>query len=279
LATYIKVVAALGLALIAAPAGMASAVAASTPPAGLVRLANFGPDGPGPGIDIYLDGTRWLSGEPYKAVSAYRRVSPGAHRFDVRAAGASSASSPVGSLTQTVSDGTYSTVAAAGRWSQLSVVGFADGFSSPGADKAQVRAIHLAPEVPAVDITVAGGPTLFSSLAFPVATTYLTVPAATYHLQFHSAGLPDILLDVPPVNVKAGAIESLIGTGGVGRPVEVVQLLDAAAAPATGGVGTGEGGMAVRTYVAALVALSGLAMIAAVLWVGRPPARATQTTV
>ena len=243
------------------------ALAASGPGTGQLRVAYFSPDGPN--IDVYVDGARALSDLAYKGVSPYQPVTAGNHRIDVRAAGADPSSSPLATNTATVAAGSYYTAAAAGKAAQLAAVLFSDGFTPPADGKAEVRAIHFAPEFPAFDIAIKGGPVIFSSVGFPSATSYSAVDGGSYDLEFRQAGTNNVLLTAPGITLRAGTVESLAGVGGAGRPVEVVQIADAAGASASGGAPSGLGGMARPRGPGALTIVAVLGVAAAAFWVGR----------
>jgi hypothetical protein len=267
----LRVMAAVVLGLVWSSA--AAPALAAGPSVGFLRIAYFSPDGPG--VDVYVDSARVLSGMAYKTVSPYQRLDAGSHTVDVRQAGAGAGTAPLVSRSVTVGAGSYQTVAAAGKVAQLVAVPFDDGFSAPALGRAQVRAMHFAPEVPAVDIAVRNGPVIFTGVAFPNATSYTSVTGGAYDLEFRAAGTDQVLLTASGITVKPGMVESLAGVGGVGRPIEVVQIPDAAAAAAVGGARTGMGGMAGPALpggglAEALVAMALAA--AAVLAVRRRPA-------
>jgi hypothetical protein len=198
---------------------------------------------------VYIDGGRILTNIVYKTVGTYQSLPAGSHKVEFRQTGSPTSSPALASVTASLSAGAYYTAAAGGKAAGLTAVVFNDGFTPPTAGKAELRALHFAPEVPAVDIAIRGGPVIFSGVGFPEATSYAAVASGTYDLEFRAAGTDQVLLTVRNVTIKAGAVESLVGVGGVGRPIEVVQVQDAAAAAATaagvgGGAGTGLGGMA-----------------------------------
>lgn len=235
-----------------------------------LRVACFSPDGPN--LDVYIDGARAVSDLAYKVVSPYQSVSAGNHRIELRAAGAEPGSSPLARNTASVVAGSYYTAAAAGKAAQLEAVLFSDGFTPPALGKAAVRAIHFAPEVPTFDIAVKGGPVIFKSVGFPSATSYSAVEGGTYDLEFRAAGSDQVLLAAPGVTLKPGMVESLAGVGGVGKPIEVVQIPDAAGVAASGGASTGLGGMAgprLPRLPALLEVALVLGIVGAALWVGR----------
>jgi hypothetical protein len=239
-----RALAAVLLAGISLPAGLALA---ASQPAGFLRVAYFSPDGPN--VDVYIDGGRILTNVVYKTVGTYQSLPAGSHKVEFRQTGSPTSSPALAAVTTSLSGGAYYTAAAGGKAAELTAVAFSDGFTPPTAGKAELRALHFAPEVPAVDIAIRGGPVIFSSLGFPEATSYAAVASGSYDLEFRAAGTDQVLLTARGVTIKAGAVESLVGVGGVGRPIEVVQVQDAAAAAATatgvgGGAGTGLGGMA-----------------------------------
>jgi hypothetical protein len=245
-------------------------VLAQGQPTGQLRVAYFSPDGPN--VDVYIDGVRMLSSIVYKTVGTYQTLPVGDHKVDFRTAGADPGTAAIASATATLTPGSYRTVAAAGKAADLSAVVFNDGFTTPMQGKAQVRAIHFAPEVPAVDIAVKGGPIIFSSVGFDAASSYSSVASGSYDLEFRTAGSDQVLLTARGVTLKAGTVESLAGVGGAGRPIEVVQIEDAAAASASGGASTGMGGMAEPELLRSgglLQTVLAVGLLAALLWVVR----------
>jgi uncharacterized protein DUF4397 len=265
------------LSLASAAADALPALAASKP-GGLLRVAYFSPDGPN--VDVYVDGGRILTNVLYKTVGTYQSLPAGAHKVEFRQTGSSPGSPALASATANLSVGAYYTAAAGGKVAQLTAVVFNDGFTPPTAGKAELRALHFAPEVPAVDIAIKGGPIIFSGVGFPEATSYSAVASGSYDLEFRAAGTDQVLLTARGVSIKAGAVESLVGVGGVGRPIEVVQVQDAAAATAAvnsssgggggvGGAATGLGGMAPPDIPGLLQLGLVLTLFGTLLWVVR----------
>jgi hypothetical protein len=225
----------------------------------------------GPSVDLYADGSRLVSGASYMTVSPYLTMRPGAHLLELRPAGASPTAAPLAVLTVNLKNASSYTVGVAGRALQPSMLIFQDGFSAPPAGQAEVRAIHLSPVVPAVDIAVKNGPVLFTSLAFGNSTSYQAVPAGTYDLVLRATGSGQVLLE-QTVAVKPGAVESLVGVGGVDMHIEIQALDDAVGAPASGGALAGEGGTAggaQMTLLAGLFIPASLAL--ALLWTFKRP--------
>jgi Domain of unknown function (DUF4397) len=227
-----------------------------------VRVAHFSPDAPN--VDVYVNGDRVLSDVAYKTVSDYLELPAGSYDLAVRPAGAAATSDPVVEATAEVEAGQAYTVAAVGALADIALEIFTDDLSAPGAGKAKVRVIHAAPEVPAVDVAVEGGPTLFEAVEFPSATDYAEVDAGTYTIQVKAAGTDDVLLEAT-LEVKAGTIYSVAAVGGAGKDVELLPIVDATGVgqPPAGGISTGAGGTAPGTSTPGLsLVLAGAAVVA-----------------
>ena len=242
-----------GVALLGTGAGSASAAADA-----MVRVAHLSPNAPN--VDVYVNGHKTLSGVSYKTVSKYLKVPAGQYRFEVRPAGASASSKAVIDATSRLSSGNAVTVAAVGALANISGKIYTDNLSAPASGQAKVRVIHAAASVPAVDVGVAGGPTLFRGATFPNATDYASVKAGSYPLQVRGAGSSQALLSATQ-SVRAGSIYTIAAIGGSGKPVELLPIVDASGMSSmpAGGVATGGGGTASSGSDAGTLALGGAA--------------------
>jgi Domain of unknown function (DUF4397) len=230
--------------------------------AALVRVAHFSPDAPA--VDVYVNDDRVLSGVEYKTVSKYLELPAGSYDLAVRPAGAAASSDPVIEATAEVEAGNAYTVAAVGALADITAEIFSDDLSAPASGKAKVRVIHAAPEVPAVDVAVEGGPTLFEGVEFPSATDYAEVDAGTYPVQVKAAGGDDVLLEAS-LPVKAGTVYSVAAVGGAGKDAELLPIVDATGTGQAphGGIATGAGGTAPGTAIPGLsLVLAGAAVLA-----------------
>jgi hypothetical protein len=227
----------------------------------LVRVAHFSPDAPA--VDIYVDGDKVLSGVAYPTVSKYLELPAGSYELAVRPAGAAAGSDPVIEAAAEVKAGAAYTVAAVGALDDIAAEIFADDLGAPAAGKAKVRVIHAAPEVPAVDVAVEGGPTLFEGVEFPSATDDAQVGAGTYPVQVKAAGGDDVLLEAT-LSVKAGAVYSVAAIGGAGKDVRLLPIVDATGTGRAphGGIATGAGGTAPGVAIPGVgVVLAGVAAL------------------
>jgi hypothetical protein len=252
-----------GLVLALCAAGVLAlpvAAAAQGAPA-QVRIAHFSPDAPA--VDVYVNDDRVLSGVAYPTVSRYLELPAGSYELAVRPAGAAASSDPVIEATAEVEGGNAYTVAAVGALADIRGEIFTDDLGGPASGKAKVRVIHAAPEVPAVDVAVEGGPTLFEGAEFPSATDYAEVDPATYPVQVKAAGGGDVLLEAS-LPVKAGTVYSVAAVGGAGKDVQLLPIVDATGTGQAphGGIATGAGGTAPgATVPGPTLALAGAAVL------------------
>jgi hypothetical protein len=87
---------------------------------------------------------------------------------------------------------------------------------TPIASQAKVRFVHTSPDAPAVDIAVAGGPVLFSGVAFREIGNYLTVAPQSYDLEVRLAGTDTVVLPLPGVALAPSENYSVFAVGLVG---------------------------------------------------------------
>jgi hypothetical protein len=151
---------------------------------------------------------------------------------------------PVAAGAQVQAGAAY-TVAAVGALADIQGRIFPDDLGAPASGNAKVRVIHAAPEVPAVDVAVEDGPTLFKGARFPSATDDAEVDPATYPIQVKAGGGGDVLLEAS-LPVKAGTVYSVAAIGGAGKDVRLLPVVDATGMGQmpSGGVATGRGGTA-----------------------------------
>jgi hypothetical protein len=166
-----------------------------------------------PAVDVYANGSRVLSGVPFKGASEYLSVPAGTYSFDVRPAGAAADASPVLSVSADLQAGTDYTVMAVVRLSQIKARLFVDDNTAPAAGKAHVQVVHASPDAPAVDIGLKGGAVLVPNLAFGELKGPLPVDAGTYDLEVRLAGTSTVALPLNDVSLEAGKIYTFTAVG------------------------------------------------------------------
>jgi len=258
-------------------AGPAAAEAAR-PGRAMVRVAHFSPDASY--VDVYmvsLNRKQLFPNVFYKSVSAYWAVAAGPFTYEVRAAGALPESEPVIQVKGNLDAGKAYTVAAVGRRDQLQGLLLRDDMAPSAAGRGKVRFLDAAFDLPAVDITVSGGPVL-RSLAFPEPTGYRQLDSGRHRVEVRRSGEDAAVVD-GTVAVRPGTVTSVVLVGGAGAPRELYAFSDAAGsrvAPA-GGIRTGAGGTApssrAPTAPVPLVAAVPVVALVAIAAVARRPAR------
>jgi hypothetical protein len=195
---------------------------APSPAAAQVRVAHLSPDAPP--VDVYVNGTRALSGAAFKDVSSYLAVPAGAVNLRVTPAGATSPA--VIDANVNLREGAHYTVAATGLLAGIQPLVLEDDRGTTG--QAKVRFVHASPDAPAVDIAVSGGPVLFSNVPFRGNTAYPQVSPSTYDLEARPAGTPTVALKVEDVTLRPGTNYTIFAVGLLSnRTLSALAVVDA----------------------------------------------------
>ncbi|WP_128478408.1 DUF4397 domain-containing protein [Halorussus pelagicus] len=199
-----------------------------------VRVAHMSPDAPA--VDVLVDGEPVVEGVEFGAVSDYLALSEGHHDITVQT---SEDETVVIEENVTVEADTAYTAAAVGEVSEetLELAVFEDDFETPSDENTSVRLVHVSPDAPAVDVTVAGTDTvLFDNVSFGNATDYVEIPADDYELEIRGATEDNDGEVVTTVNVSAegGTVYSAFAAGYLSpdeapadTPFEVIFATDA----------------------------------------------------
>ena len=231
-----------------------------------VRVLHASPDAPN--VDIYLDDAKVdaLTDVPFKTLSPYLSIPAGAHNVKVVPTGGAVADAVIDADVTFASGQSY-TVAATNAVASIEAQVITDA-PAPTAAGAQLRVVHLSADTPAVDVRPDGGDPIVTALAYPTATAYLDIPAATYDLEVCATGTDTCPLDLDPVTVDAGTAYSAFAIGSLeGGTLTAVLAVDATAAPAAPATDT-IGGTFPATSGLSGLAVGALAAFAAVAFVG-----------
>lgn len=270
-------------ALVAFPLLLAAgAVPASAAPSNArVRLVYLSPDNAEGHVDLYIDGRKALADTVFDSRTPYQGLATGQHTFDVRKAGAPAGSAPDASVTQSLGAGYYSVFVGGKVGSStcpIKAVIFGDNFPSAPAGKFAARFVHMAPEVPGVDVILnnSSGTVLFRNVSCFQGSDYSTFPTGSYPVALVATGTTSPqLFQTTATDQTPGSVVTLVGAGGVDQPVQLVAIPDATAAgnEPVGGAGTGEGGTAFGGAIPlALIAGSMVACALLLLVARRAPA-------
>ncbi|MDF2686074.1 MAG: hypothetical protein K0S55_1255, partial [Clostridia bacterium] len=94
--------------------------------------------------------------------------------------------------------------------------------------KSYVRFVHLSPNAPAVDVTLANGTKLFENVKYKNYTNYIIVDSGNYTLLVKPSGSNQTVLTIPNIYLSPRMIYSIYAVGLVGNnpPLEAVMSLD-----------------------------------------------------
>src|SRR5256885_2487098 len=155
----------------------------------------------------------------------------GEHTFAARRAGAPAASVPEAQVQQSLDAGYYSVFVGGKVGSStcpVKAVVFDDDFATPPAGQAAARFVHMAPEVPGVDVILNKAPNtvLFKNVSCFQGSAYSTFPAGSYPVALVATGqTAPQLFQADADLTKPGQVVTFVGAGGVDRQVSMVRVL------------------------------------------------------
>jgi hypothetical protein len=256
------------LTVVAVMAVVLSPVTARATQPGMAWLRQLYLSSDSPNVDLYIDGTRTWSNVPYKTISKYVDLKPGAHLYQVRPAGTAPDSPASGQVQATLSADTYYSVAVAGKFQNMRLSVYPDSPGpNPPSDRWMARFLHATLDVPKVDVVLNGSNILYRNLSFMEASPYLQMPAGSYDIDLRIAGSDKGIFTIRNFNAEGGHIHTIAAAGGIGRPVELVEMYDSTSVAVTpqGGAQTGAGGLALLELTLPLVGLGALVLTGASL--------------
>lgn len=175
-----------------------------------------------PGVDLYVDQVKLNSAAlTFPANTGYLTANAGSRRIQVKVnPSTTSSASAIDATLPLTKDVNYS-VYAIDSVSKISPLVTVDDLTAPASGKAHIRFIHLSPNAPAVDVSVAGqaaGAGLFLNRTFnktitPAQYAFIPVDAGTYNLEVRAAGTTTSVLDLTGVTLTAGKIYTVFAKG------------------------------------------------------------------
>lgn len=252
------------LAAVALGAVTLSSAQVSAQATGRVRVVHMSPDAPA--VDVLVDGQRAISNLAFKSAAEYAALPAGTRNIRVTPAGQNQTAVITADLPITA--GQDATVVAIGPLAQVAGQVIPDNNAAPAAGKAKVRVVHAAPDAPAVDIAVRGGPVLVPNLAYRGVSPYLEVDAGTYNLEVRPTGTTNVALNVPNVTLTPGQIVTVFAAGRVADNSLAAVPVVYTAAQAAGAPRTGVGAAQFADEGTNALFIGGLALVAAILLVG-----------
>lgn len=174
-----------------------------------VRLLHASPDAPT--VDVYANGSLIASNLSFGQLTNYVCVTPGVYSITVFPAGTVVA--PVIDTTITIVGRTSLTAAFVGVLANISLQVIPEPPVYLTYNNTNIRFAHLAPDVPAVDVTLPDGTVLFSNVTYSSVTNYLAVAVGNYTLQVRVGGTDQIVLTLPNVYLAPGIADTIFAIG------------------------------------------------------------------
>jgi len=215
-----------------------------------VRVLHGSPDAPT--VDTFVNDGKVdaLSGASFGQITDYAEVPAGTYSIKVCAT-ADNSICPIGPVDLTFDADKKYTVAASDLLASIDANVFEAGFT-PADGNVGVRVVHLSSDTPNVDdLTQDGATKVVSDLAYPDATGYLDLPAASYDLKVCATADNTVCpLDPGALDLVAGTSYSVFAVGSLAATIAV---------PATDTVPASSG------IPAAVLALAGIIGLAAAI--------------
>ena len=158
----------------------------------MVRVVHASPDAPA--VDVWVDGQPAIRSLAFGQFTGHTPVPAGTHRVQVTPAGAQPDGAVVDATLELTARQGY-TVMATGRLAEIKPLVLQDDRAAPTGSR--VRFVHASPDAPAVDIAVAGGPTVINNVAFGTDSGYVDVPTGDASLEVRLAGSDQTVLTLP----------------------------------------------------------------------------------
>lgn len=193
-----------------------------------IRLLHGAPGAPA--VDVYANDNLIANNLSFKNLSSYIRVRPGKYNIKVYPAGRRR--NPVLVENITVRSNTIYTVAVINKENTLGLFQLIDlhevGWSErSGRDISFIRAVHLSPNAPAVDIRI-DNYTIVTNLSYRTVSRYVSIEPGTYNLNVFVSGTNNNVLKKENVVLQSDFYYTMYVLGLVGEepPLQAIVPID-----------------------------------------------------
>jgi len=163
-----------------------------------------------PGVDILVDNAVAGTNLTYLQNTDYLTLTSGTRNIKVNVTGTST--TVIQGDINFVKDKAYS-IFAVNSVANIEPLVLEDNLATPASGKVHVRFIHLSPDAPAVDITLADGTVVFGNISFKGFTAFTPLDGGSYNLQVRLAGTTTVVLDLGSVPLPTGKILTVYARG------------------------------------------------------------------
>ena len=186
-----------------------------------IRLLHASPNAPS--VDVYANGQLIFKDLKYGKATRYLEVESGVVRIQVFVAG--TRKNPVIVKNLWVFARTHSTVAIINKLENIALQKINEPEINHYLNRSLIRAIHLSPNAPAVDVLTQANVKLFSNLEYKQVSTYKPVAVGRNTFKVNVAGTDKTVLTVKDVELKKGGIYSIYVIGLVNAEPQLSALI------------------------------------------------------
>jgi hypothetical protein len=175
-----------------------------------LRVIHAAPDA-GP-VDVYVGEAPIAEGLEFGAASTFTTAPNGEQQLRVVPAG-SPVDQAVIDLTQGLTSGSAAQIVVSGLADDLQATIAGVDLRALPQNQARVRVIHASPDLEAIDVAVAAGPTSFQGIEFRGQSGYVVFDAGTYSFQLRESGNNTLLLEALDVPIEPGMVYDIVAIG------------------------------------------------------------------
>jgi Domain of unknown function (DUF4397) len=228
-----------------------------------LRVIHAAPDA-GP-VDVYVGETMIAQGLEFGAASTFAAAPNGQQQLRIVPAG-ESVDQAIVDVAQDLAAGSAAQIVVSGLGEDLQGTIAGVDLRALPENQARVRVVHASPDLDAVDVAIAAGPTPFQGIAFRSQSGYVVFDAGTYSFQLRETGNNTLLLEALDVPIEPGMVYDIVAIGQSENGTLQMMILNA-----TAGVLTGPSATPIAATPAAATAATPAAVATPVIAVGATP--------
>jgi len=175
-----------------------------------LRVIHAAPD-TGP-VDVYIGEAPVAQGLEFGSASTFTAAPNGEQQLRVVPAGAP-VDQAVIDMTQGLTAGSAAQIVVSGLGDDLQATIAGVDLRALPQNQARVRVVHASPDLDAIDVAVAGGPTPFEGIGYRSQSGYVVFDAGTYGFQLRENGSETLLLEALDVPIEPGMVYDIVVIG------------------------------------------------------------------
>jgi hypothetical protein len=175
-----------------------------------LRVIHAAPDA-GP-VDVYIGEAPIAEGLEFGAASTFTAAPNGEQQLRVVPAG-SPVDQAIIDMTQGLTSGSAAQIVVSGLADDLQTTIAGVDLRALPQNQARVRVVHASPDLEAIDVAVAAGPTPFQGIEFRNQSGYVVFDAGAHSFQLRESGSNTLLLEALDVPIEPGMVYDIVAIG------------------------------------------------------------------